>query len=60
MDTDPETTDYIRERPIDMSSSFDYGDELPEIQQKFRESVDYSYDISGVSKYILGIDDLFF
>jgi hypothetical protein len=33
MDTDPETTDYIRERPIDMSSSFDYGDELPEIQQ---------------------------
>lgn len=60
MDTDPETTDYIRERPIDMTSSFDFGDELPEIQQKFRESVDYGLDLDGVSKYILGLDDLAF
>lgn len=60
LDTDPETTDYIRERPIDMTSSFDFGDELPEIQQKFRESVDFGLDLDGVSKYILGLDDLMF
>lgn len=58
MDTDPETSDYISERPIDMTSSFDFGDELPEIQQKFRESVDFGHEVESISKYILGIDDL--
>jgi hypothetical protein len=43
-----------------MASSFDFGDELPEIQLKFRESVDYGHNLERISKYILNIDEFNF
>jgi len=58
LNTDVETTDYISQRPVEMSNSFDFGDELPEIQMMFRESVDYGENIENISRYILGIDDI--
>jgi len=60
LNTDVETTDWIRQRPIDLSSSFDFGDELPEIQLKFRESIDDGHNLERISKYILNLDDFLF
>jgi len=43
-----------------MSNSFEFGDEVPEIQLKFRESVDIGHNIDRISKYILSIDEISF
>jgi hypothetical protein len=58
MDSDIENDSWPQSRKISISNSFDFGDDLPEIQLKFRESIDYGHSIDRISRYILKIDNM--
>lgn len=58
MDGEVQNDSWPKRRQLGMSNSYEFGDEVPEIQLKFRESVDFGHNVDRISRYILGVDNI--